>query len=138
VDRFLINNDKKIQHMPNSLQQPNMSQVFSEIEQQVKTLAETTVSNFKNEAITDAQKLVASIKSDMTRWTNLLSTGQIKITEFEFLVGSEKSVVAMLSLEQAGLAQLRVQNFLGGVLNIVIDVVLKRVVGNTLESAPII
>jgi len=118
--------------MPNNPPLTNMTEIFTEIEQHVKTLAETTVSNFKNEAIADAQNLVATIKSDIIRWTNMLSTGQIKITEFEFLVGSEKSLVSMLSLQQAGLAQLRIQNFLGGVLNIIIDVALKKVIGNTI------
>ena len=121
--------------MANDPQLPNMTAVFSEIEQQIVTLAETTVSNFKNQAISDAKKLVSTIKADISRWTNLLSTGQIKISEFEFLVGTEKSFITMISLEHAGLAQLRIQNYLNGVLNIIIDVVLKKVIGNTVVPA---
>jgi hypothetical protein len=117
--------------MANNQQQPNMAEVFSDIEQQIITLAEVTVSNFKDQAISDAKNLVNTIKSDIIRWTNLLSTRQIKISEFEFLVGTEKSLTTMISLEQAGLAQLRIQNYLNGVLNVVIDVVLKKVIGNT-------
>jgi hypothetical protein len=124
--------------MANNPQLPNMTEVFTDIEQQIITLAETTVSNFKNQAISDAKNLVSTIKADISRWTNLLSTGQIKISEFEFLVGTEKSLTAMISLEQAGLAQLRIQNYLNGVLNIVIDVVLKKVIGNTVSPAPVI
>lgn len=124
--------------MANNQQQPNMAEVFSDIEQQIITLAEVTVSNFKNQAISDAKNLVNTIKTDIIRWTNLLSTGQIKISEFEFLVGSEKSLTAMISLEQAGLAQLRIQNYLNGVLNVVIDVVLKKVIGNTVIPAPVL
>jgi hypothetical protein len=119
--------------MANNSQLPNMTEVFTEIEQQIITLAETTVSNFKNQAISDGKNLVSTIKTDIARWTNLLSTGQIKISEFEFLVGTEKSLTAMISLEQAGLAQLRIQNYLNGVLNIVTDVVLKKVIGNTVS-----
>lgn len=121
--------------MANDPQLPNMTAVFSEIEQQIVTLAETTVSNFKNQAISDAKNLVSTIKADISRWTNLLSAGQIKISEFEFLVGTEKSLITMISLEQAGLAQLRIQNYLNGVLNIIIDVVLKKVIGNTVVPA---
>lgn len=121
--------------MANDPQLPNLTAVFSEIEQQIVTLAETTVSNFKNQAISDAKNLVSTIKADISRWTNLLSAGQIKISEFEFLVGTEKSFITMISLEQAGLAQLRIQNYLNGVLNIIIDVVLKKVIGNTVVPA---
>lgn len=121
--------------MANDPQLPNMTAVFSEIEQQIVTLAETTVSNFKNQAISDAKNLVSTIKADISRWTNLLSAGQIKISEFEFLVGTEKSLITMISLEQAGLAQSRIQNYLNGVLNIIIDVVLKKVIGNKVVPA---
>ena len=121
--------------MANDSQLPNMTAVFSEIEQQIVTLAETTVSNFKNQAISVAKNLVSTIKADISRWTNLLSAGHIKISEFEFLVGTEKSLITMISLEQTGLAQLRIQNYLNGVLNIIIDVVLKKVIGNTVVPA---
>ncbi|RFM30097.1 hypothetical protein [Deminuibacter soli] len=111
---------------------PDISQILSEVESQIGTLAQSTVSNFKDQAIADGKTLLNDVKNDVSRWTFLLSTGQLKIAEFEFLVGSQRTLVKMISLEQAGLAELRVLHFAEGVLNIVIDVVLKTVVGNAI------
>ena len=108
----------------------NITQILSQIEQSVITLAETTVSNYKNQAIQDGKDLLSAIKDDLVRWTNLLAQGSLTVEEFEFLVGSEKEVIEMNALEQAGLAAVRIASFAEGVLNVVIDTVLKMVIGN--------
>lgn len=111
---------------------PDMTQLLSDVETQIAALAQSTVSNFKTQAIADGNTLVNQVKDDVSRWTFLLASGQLKINEFEFLVSSQKDMVKMLGLEQAGLAQVRILHFSEGVLNIVIDVALRTVVGNAI------
>lgn len=108
----------------------NIPQILTQAEQNIITLAETSVSNYKNQAIQDGRNLLAAIKDDLARWTNLLAQGSLKIDEFEFLVASEKEVITMNALEQAGLAALRISSFVEAALNIIIDTVLKSVIGN--------
>ena len=60
--------------------------LYKEIEQQIVSLAESTVSNYKEEAIKDAKKILADMKVDLIRWTDLLALKQIKVNEFEWLV----------------------------------------------------
>lgn len=110
---------------------PEQEQLFSEIEGQVLALAQSTVSNFKEQAIADAKQILAELKPDLIRWTDLLARGQIKVNEFEWLINSDKELIKMKSLENAGLAATRASAFGLGVLNIVIDTTLRKVVGNT-------
>lgn len=106
--------------------------LFKEIEQQIITLAEGTVSNFRDEAIKDANELVEAIKGDLIRWTKLLEQGEIKINEFEWLVNSDKELAKMKALEKAGLAATRIEQFAMSVLNLIVDKALKLAVGNAI------
>jgi hypothetical protein len=112
---------------------PEQEQLFSEIEKQILSLAKNTVSSYKKQAMTDAKQILAELKPDLIRWTNLLSQGKIKVNEFEWLVNSDKELIKMKALENAGLAATRASAFGLGVLNIVIDTTLRRVVGDTAE-----
>ena len=113
---------------------PDQKKLFKEMEQQITSLAESTVSNFKKQAIADAKQILADLKHDLIRWTNLLAEKKIKINEFEWLVNSDKELIKMKSLENAGLAATRVSAFGLGVINIVIDTTLRKVVGNAPET----
>ena len=115
---------------------PEQEQLFKEIEGQIAALAQSTVSNFKEQAIADAKQILAELKPDLIRWTDLLAHGQIKTNEFEWLINSDKELIKMKSLENAGLATTRASAFGLGVLNIVIDTTLRKVVGNTPGASP--
>jgi hypothetical protein len=112
----------------------DQKKLFKEMEQQIMSLAESTVSNFRKQAITDAKQILADLKPDLIRWTNLLEEKKIKINEFEWLVNSDKELIKMKSLENAGLAATRASAFGLGVINIVIDTTLRKVVGNVDEA----
>ena len=106
---------------------PDFDAIFKDIQTQVVTLAETTVSKYKDEAIADGKKLLAQMKDDLLRWIDLLAEKKLKTGEFEWLVNSDKEIVKMAALEKAGLAEIRVQQFSMSVLNVIADVALKSV-----------
>lgn len=101
--------------------------IFKEIEQQIAVLASSTTSKYKDEAIADGKALLDDMKSDLERWLLLLANGDIKPWEFEWLVNSDKSLVKMNALKQAGLAAIRVQQFSMSLLNTIVDTSLKAV-----------
>ena len=109
----------------------DQDKLFKEMEKQIISLAQSTVSNFKKQAVADAKQILAELKPDLKRWTLLLAQKKIKINEFEWLVNSDKELVKMKALENAGLAATRTSAFGLGVLNIIIDTTLRRVVGDT-------
>lgn len=111
---------------------PNYDEIFKEIGNQIIDLAQKTVSNYKQVAIADAKALVAGMSEDLKKWTGLLASNDLDTEEFEILVNSEKDLVEMKALETAGLAAIRITQFVGSVLNMIVDVVLKAVVGNVI------
>lgn len=44
---------------------PDYQELFKEIEQQIISLAQSTVSNYRNEALQDAKRIIADMKSDL-------------------------------------------------------------------------
>ena len=106
-------------------------QLFKDMEQQFISLAESTVSNYKKQAVADAKQILADLKPNLIRWTALLADKQIKVNEFEWLVNSDKELMKMKALENAGLAATRIAAFGSGVINIVIDTTLREVAGNS-------
>ena len=110
---------------------PDQEQLFKEMEEQIISLAQSTVSNFKEQAVADAKQILADLKPDLIRWTTLLAEKKIKVNEFEWLVNSDKELIKMKALENAGLAATRVAAFGQGIISIAIDTTLKRVLGNT-------
>jgi hypothetical protein len=110
---------------------PDQKKLFAEIEKQILSLAKSSVSSYKKQAMTDAKQILADLKPDLIRWIDLLAQKKIKVNEFEWLVNSDKELVKMKALENAGLAATRVSAFGQGVLNIVIDTALSKIVGNT-------
>ncbi|MEO6454557.1 MAG: hypothetical protein ABIN97_10810 [Ginsengibacter sp.] len=116
----------------------DFQELFKEIEQQIVSLAESTVSNYKEEAIQDAKEMLANIKADLIRWTGLLADKQIKINEFEWLINSDKELVKMKALEKAGLAASRTSAFGFTVMNLIIDTAIRTVVGNAEEVKEVV
>jgi hypothetical protein len=103
----------------------DLKPIFKEIETQIALLAAGTTSKYRDEAIADGNQLLADIKEDLERWLLLLANGELKTWEFEWLVNSDKSLVKMHALKQAGLAAIRIQQFSMSVLNLIVDASLK-------------
>ncbi len=107
--------------------QVDFSDIFKQLKTGVVGLAKSTVSQYVNDAKTDAQNLLAEMKDDLERWTKLLISGDLTTQDFEWLVNSEKDSFKMAALEQAGLALIRVDQFKSSVLNFIVDTVFKMV-----------
>jgi hypothetical protein len=53
----------------------------------------------------------------------LLIEGKLTTEEFEWLVNSQKDLIQMAALKQAGLAAIRIDQFKASLLNMVVDTV---------------
>lgn len=89
----------------------------------IANLAEATVKNYIKQATEDGHKFIDSSKEKLERWAIQLAKGDLKPDEFEWLVDSQKDLLTMTALKQAGLAQVRVDQFKAAVLNLVVDTV---------------
>lgn len=102
-------------------------EIFESIKDGSEELIKLTVSNFKTEALADTKGFLMSSKDKLERWTRLLIEKQITTEDFEFLVKSQESLAEMNLLLQAGLAKIRIDLFVGSLLNLIIDTVFKAV-----------
>ncbi len=110
--------------MANTINFPN---IINDIKNGILDLAKITVSNYIKDAKKDGQALLTLIKTDLERWTNQLVAGNITTKDFEWLLNAQKDSIKMAALEQAGIAQIRIDQFKGSVLNLIVDTVFKAV-----------
>ena len=82
-------------------------------------------SDFKNQAVADANSFFIDAKTDLIKWTALLMSRQIDEDEFETLVGSDEVLLEMHTLKQAGLAQARWDSFVSGILYLTVSTAIK-------------
>ena len=104
--------------------------ILKDMEGQIASLAQTTVTKYRDEAIKDGKEILATVKGDLVRWMDLLNQGLIKASEFEWLVNSDKELVKMTALKKAGLSAIRAEQFGMSVLNVIANTAL-----NTLAKA---
>jgi len=101
-----------------------MSQ-FDDFLHEVKTgaeqIAQQEAAEFLGAATKDAQAFLNDLETDLKTWTQRLASGQLSLTDFEFLVKGKKDLAQMVALKEAGLAVIRIDR----VRNALIDLVIK-------------
>lgn len=103
--------------------------IFTELENGVIALAKTSFKSYINEAEQDAKNLLDGMKDKLQRWVLLLAQGALTIDDFELLITAQKDLVVMAALEQAGLAEIKAEQFRDSVVNLIIDTVLSVIPG---------
>ena len=101
--------------------------IFNEIKGKVVDLAKTTVKDYADTAIADANDYLQTSKEKLKKWTLLLTDGKIDGEEFGYLVNSQLGLGEMKLLTNTGLAQIKIDKFTNGVIHLVVDTILTRV-----------
>jgi len=86
----------------------------------VTSLASSNLKDYLNEATADGQKLLESLKADIQTWNNELVEGKISATDLEFLIMAKKEEMEMEGLKQAGVAEIRIDQFKNGILKLIV------------------
>jgi hypothetical protein len=107
--------------------QVNFDEIFSALKEDIIALSQATLKNYIKDAKHDGLKILDASKEKLQRWTELLSEGKLTTEDFEWLVMSQKDLVEMQALKQAGLAAIRIDQFKNSVFNLLIDTVLHLV-----------
>jgi len=101
----------------------DFEEVLVNLKEEVTKLALTTFKSYKDEAKTDALKLVDEIKDNLQTWTIQLADGQLSKKDFEDLVLGQKEVIEINALKQAGLAMIKVDGFRDSLFGAIIKTV---------------
>jgi hypothetical protein len=102
---------------------PDFDDLFKELKAGVIFLAESTLKNYVSRAKQDGNKMLNDMKEKLKRWTQLLIERKLTTEDFEWLVNSQKDLIQMAALKQAGLAAIRIDQFKASLLNMVVDTV---------------
>ena len=95
--------------------------ILRNIEGQTKALAQQQFKQYTQQALTDVTSSLQDSKADLERWVEELARGEIDKEEFESLVQGQLDVAKMHALKQAGLAEVQIESFVNGVIDIVVN-----------------
>ena len=105
----------------------DFNSIFEQLKQGVIDLAQSTLKNYVSNAKQDAINMLNEMKEKLKRWTLLLADGKLTTSDFEWLVNSQKDLVEMDALKQAGLAAIRIDQFKASLMNLVVDTIFNLV-----------
>jgi len=103
----------------------NISEIMNGIKADALALAKTHCDEFIQEANAAATAFIDTSKEDFAQWALLVSAGHLKQKELESLVRGKRDLVIMKALKAKGLAQIRIDSFVNGI----IDSTIKRITG---------
>jgi hypothetical protein len=99
----------------------NINDILKSVEDQTKALAQQQFKQYTQQALGDVKSSLQDAKEDLKRWIEELARGEIDKDEFESLVQGQIDVAKMQALKQAGLAQVQIERFVNGVIDIVVN-----------------
>jgi hypothetical protein len=105
----------------------NIDNILKSIEEQSRSLAEKLLKQYAQEALVDVRDFLRKSTVNLERWIRELGRREIDKSEFKSLVQGQLDVAEMRALKQAGLAQVKIDIFINGVLDIVVSAALAAI-----------
>jgi hypothetical protein len=99
----------------------NIDNVLKSIEERSRSLAEKLFKQYSQQAFADISDFLRKSSAELERWMQELARGDIDKNEFKSLAQGQLDVADMRALKQAGLAQVQIDVFTSGVLDIVVS-----------------
>lgn len=103
----------------------DFSALFETLKKGVADLATTTLRDYVAQATTDGLNALNTMQTDLERWTEKLASGRLTIDDVRFLMQGKKELMQMKALQQAGLAQIRLDTFRNSLIDMVIGTMSK-------------
>jgi hypothetical protein len=98
----------------------NFDQIFKSIQDQTKALAQKLLKGYTDQALGDLQDFTQKSKANLQGWTQQLQQKKLSPDDYKSLVQGELDVAEMRALKQAGLAQVQIDTFTNGFLDILV------------------
>ena len=95
--------------------------ILENIRKQAVPLAKKLFQQYAQQAAHDVKDYLEGARADLKRWSDELERGEIDQNEFRSLVKGQIDVREMRALKQAGLAQVQIDRFTDGLLDIVVS-----------------
>lgn len=101
----------------------NSEVLLKEIKSSLLTLFEEKWGGFKDESKKDIDQFLNDSKDKLERWTELLNNKEIDVEDYEWLVKSQKDLLLMETLHNAGIHKISLGRFKNKVIQTIVNVV---------------
>jgi len=97
----------------------NIEQLIQALESGVETLAKSTLEDYISQAKTDGENAIDSMKINLQKWTLELESGALTASDVAFLIKEQAALDEMTTLKQAGLAEVKIDQFKSDLINMI-------------------
>ncbi|TYB73064.1 hypothetical protein ES677_05490 [Bizionia gelidisalsuginis] len=95
-------------------------------EELIRVLGES-YSEYKEETKEDIEAFLAASRVKLERWTTLLVSEDLTVTDYEWLVKSQKDILVLEALYKAGASKRRLGHLKNKIIKTVVDTVVRAV-----------
>jgi len=105
--------------------QVDFQSIFDTLKKGVAALAEEHIKEYAKQAKGDGEQMLNGMKTKLERYAQQFKNGEITKDELEFQIGTEKALLKMAILKQKGIAQIHLDKFKRGIINLITDTLSK-------------
>jgi hypothetical protein len=109
------------------LSMANFDEILNELKDKTLELIKSTLLDFKDQAKEDVNEFFNNSKDKLERWTTALAKGELTKDDFKWLLESQKDLLVMNGLKQAGLAKIQIDKLKNAVVNLVVNTIADKV-----------
>src|SRR5687768_8914981 len=99
----------------------NFEQLFDELKKSVVSIANDTLREYESAAKSDGQKIVDNLRQNIQQWAKEVEAGSLTSEDLGYLLQEEKDLTEMVALKQAGLSEVRIDEFRNNIINLVLS-----------------
>lgn len=101
----------------------DFNEAFASLEAGVVTLAKGTLSEYVKQATSEGQAALNQMKGNLELWSKQLANGDMDENDLKFLIQGRKELTEMRGLKQLGIAQIQLDKFKGGLVDLIVSTI---------------
>lgn len=102
----------------------DLDKILEEIKKQILALLGKNYKEFKPELEKDLDAFLQESKQKLARWILLLADKSLTKEEFEWLLKSQTDLIALKSLQTAGITKIRLNNIKNSIIKTIFQTVI--------------
>lgn len=102
----------------------NTDQLIQALESGVDSLVKSSLQDYLSQAKTDGENAINGIKANLQKWAVELESGALTADDFAFLLKEQAALDEMTALKQAGLAEVKIDQFKADLINMITNTVI--------------
>jgi hypothetical protein len=101
----------------------NTDQLIQALESGVESLAKSTLQDYVSQAKADGEAAIDEMKANLQKWTLEFESGALTADDLAFLIKEQTALDAMTTLKQAGLSEVKVDQFKADLINMITNTI---------------